>query len=162
MKRLLAGAGIALGLGLVLYALFASKSDEERIRDRLEQLARAVSMAEDENIVFRKSRLDRELEQVLTEDVRIDIPELAATPRGRSAVTNLAVAATRHFRSVDIQIETKSVNIQGTQAEVDARADMISGGDDPSRDRRDVTFKLTKDPTHDWQITSARVEPSSE
>lgn len=161
MKRLLAGLGIALGLGLVLYALFGARSDEERIRERLDQLARAVSVGEDENIVFRRSRLDRELEQVLTDDVLVDIPELSANPRGREAVVRLTLAATYHEAPVDVAIEPRHIEVRGGQAEVKASVD-VTGGQDFGRDRRDVAFELVKDPTRDWQISAARVEPALE
>jgi phosphoribosylformylglycinamidine synthase len=158
MKRLLAAIGIALGVGLVLFALFAAKSDEERIRERLAQLARAVSVDEDENILFRKSRLDRELEQVFTPDVHVDLPELGARPRSRSELVRLATAATRHYRSLDVQLDAERIDVAGDHAEVQAQAELVSAGDDPGRQRRRVTFRLVKDPSLDWQITAARVE----
>jgi hypothetical protein len=158
MKRLLAGLGIVLGLALVGYAIFASPSDEEQIRERLEQLSRAVDVDDTENVLFRKTRIDREFKQIFTSDVRVSIAELGRSADGRASVAQLATLAGRQYRSLDVEISPEAVSVESGSANVDGEVTVLSSDQDLSREARAVAFKLIKSADEGWQISAVRVE----
>lgn len=160
MNRALGIAGIVAGALLVGYALFGRRSDQELIAERLQLLGRAVSVREDENLVFRKTRLDRELGALLSPEVRVQIPELGYSVSGVSAVTSLATAAGRQYPNLDVSIEPESVTVDGEAAESRAEVTVLSLGDDLSRERRPIQVRWTKD--SDWKIDSIQVQAPEE
>jgi hypothetical protein len=158
MKRALAGLGIVLGLALVGYAIFASQSDEEQIRERLEQLSRAVDVDDSENLLFRKTRIEREFARIFTTDVRVNITELGRSADGRASVAQLATLAARQYRSLDVEISPETVSVGSGSASVDGEVTVLSSDQDLSRAARAVAFKLVKSDDQGWQISAIRVE----
>jgi hypothetical protein len=165
MKRALALGALVAGALLVLWALFAGDTDEEKIRARLARLAAAVSVeGEGQNPVFRVAHLNQEFSELFTEDASVSIPELSEVREGRQALAALAGRATRYVEALDVDFEDVAVEINPPKvAEVKARArlDAVRPGSQRERDERRVTIRFV-DRGGAWLIASLRAEPKAE
>jgi hypothetical protein len=157
MKRALAVAGIAVGSMLIGYALFARKSDAELIAERLDELERAIQVR-DENLLFRRNRLNTAFDRILTKDVRVSVPELAVTTSGRAGVVSFATVAAREYGSLEVDIERRSTEVSGSSAAVVADVMVTSESDQLRHEKREVSFDFVRGDSDGWQISSLRVE----
>lgn len=163
MSRRALGVGAAvLGLAILLYAVFAKKSDEELIRDQLDLLATTVRVSgPDENPIFRGKRMKDRFETLFTPNVRVDIAELTPISSGRAELVGVATRAGTVFRTADVEVSADSVELiaGGTSAKVSGSATLVGDrGSGPERDERKVSFGLSK--TQDgWRIDSVAVQP---
>lgn len=166
MSRRWLGIGAAvLGVLVLLYAVFAQKSDEELIREQLERLATVVKVSgPGENPIFRGTRMKKEFETLFVPNVRVDISELTAVKSGRDDLVGVATRAGTIYRTAEVEIHPDSVDLLagGTSAKVSGSASITGDrGSGPERDERKVTFGFSK--TKDgWLIDSVVVTPRRE
>lgn len=161
-RNLVVGALLVGGGVLVLVALFWPKSDEERITGQLESLAAAVGFSEPiENPIFFGSALADRLEPLVTERVRVDIPEVHGSVP--SDVGQLAVAsamALSRYGSLSVTLSAIDIRLSTTGAQVSALARVIAAeAGQLKSDTRPVQFELVKD-SGDYQVSSVRVGAS--
>ena len=163
MRLWLPIAVIAAGVCLIVYALLLRPSDEDRIRERLDRLASAVGVREDEtNPVARGTRLGGELGELFAPEVPVSIPELGGDRRELAAAATQAGA---YYRSADVSFGSVTVRVEPgrTAASASATATLagIERGGGERRDTREVSFELERI-DGDWRITALRVERSDE
>lgn len=163
MKRWVAIAGGVVGVGLIGYALLSAESDEEKIRNKLNQLEEAVAVSDpSENVIFRKARMDEAFEEIFTEQVSVSIPELTSLRSGRTRLAGVATKAGTFFSSASVSFDDVDVVIDpaGDRAQVrsEVTLDAVRAGR-PRRDTRAVTLQFVK--RDDWLIDSIRVAPGS-
>lgn len=161
-RRALAAVAAVLGVVILLYAVFAKKSDEELIREQLAELAQAVRVSgPDENPIFRAKRLNDQFENLFVPGVRVDVPELTQISSGRNELVGVATRAGTLFRSAEVEIDATSVDLiaGGTSATASGSATLTGDrGNGPQRDERRVSFGFAK--TKDgWRIDSVVVTP---
>jgi len=165
MKRALAIGALIAGALLVLWALLAGDTDEEKIVARLARLAIAVSVeGGEQNPVFRVARMNQEFSELFTEDVSVSMPEISEARSGREALAALAGRATRHLEAVDVDFEDIAVEMdasKGAQVRARAKLDAVRLGGHRERAERDVRFRFV-DREGAWLIASVRVEPKAE
>jgi len=160
MKRPLLLALLAAVAGTVIYILFFGASDESRIRDRLEQLAEAVRIDEDElSPLPRAGRIRSEFAEIFTTDASASVAEIDETFEGRDAMAAAAAQLVGRYRSADVSFMNIKVRIHEAAAEVKATAAVTGAthGQGASREELPVTLKL-KTIDGDWKITSAVVD----
>ena len=147
-RRALAVAAAVLGIAILLYAVFAKKSDEELIREQLDDLAQAVRVSgPDENPIFRGKRLHDKFEKLFVPNVRVDISELTQISSGRTELVGVATRAGTIFRSADVEIDASSVDLiaGGSSAMVSGSATLVGDrGNGTQRDQRRVSFGFAK------------------
>ncbi|MBK7582851.1 MAG: hypothetical protein IPI67_21985 [Myxococcales bacterium] len=164
-RRALAIGAAVLGALILLYALFAKKSDEELIREQLERLARVVHVSgPDENPIFRGKRMNDEFETLFVPNVRVDISELTSMRSGRPELVGVATRAGTIFRSAEVDISPDSIDVLagGTSAKVSGSATLVADrGSGAERDERRVSFGLTKT-DKGWLIDTVVVTPKRE
>jgi hypothetical protein len=165
MRRALALGALVAGALLVLWALFAGDTDEEKIRARLGRLAAAVSVeGEGQNPVFRVAHLNQEFSELFTEDASVSIPELSEVRSGRQGLAALAGRATRYVEALDVSFEDIAVQLntpKAAQVRARAKLDAVRPGGRPERDERQVSFRFV-DQGGAWLIASVRAEPKAE
>jgi hypothetical protein len=161
MKRWLPHAGVALGVGIAVYGLWWSQSEEDRVRARLEQLAATVQVtSEHENVVVRAAKVRKEFNDLLVQDVSIGIPELTTVHSGRNELIDLAAAAPRSYRSASIDLDALRIDLDEEETsavahgEVTLTAQRLNGEID--RDLRSVSLRLDKI-DGSWKIVSISV-----
>lgn len=158
-KGWLAFAAVVVGVSLALWALFAKKSDEELIRERLDELAHVVAVDGDENLIFRGNRMKDKLSKIFTPAVRVDIQELAGRTSGRDELVLIATKAGTYFRHAEVDIDADSIDvIAGSNSATVRGSATITGdrGSGPQRDERRVTFGFAK-VDDEWMIDSVVV-----
>lgn len=163
-KRWLGVGAVVIGLAIVAFALFARKTDEERIREQLERLSQVVKVEGGENPVFRSQRLAKEFETLFDKNVRVEISELGATAGGKKELLGVAVRAATIYRSAEVNVSPERIQLlaSGQAASVDASATVIGDrGNGPEKDERKVHFGLTRS-DGDWLIDRLLVTPRSE
>ncbi len=164
MKRRLALAGVALGLGLVAWAVLSRPSDQELITARLRALEAAVAVDGQENVVFRTSRLNQAFEEIFVQDVTVRIPELTSLARGRGALAGVAAKSGTYFNSAQVTFTDLDIDVDPKResAQVGARVvlDAVEG-DRRRRDDRRVSLRFTR-PDGDWLIDAITVTPKSD
>jgi phosphoribosylformylglycinamidine synthase len=159
MKRSLLLGFIAAVVGAVIYVLFFGASDESRIRDRLDQLAAAVRIDEDElSPLPRAGRIRSELADIFTKDATASVAEMDETFEGRDAMAAAAAQIIGVYRSADVSFENVKVRIDEAAADVKATAAVTGArhGQGITREELPVTLKLKKI-EGDWKIVSAVV-----
>jgi phosphoribosylformylglycinamidine synthase len=160
MKRSLLLGFVAAVACAVIYVLFFGASDESRIRDRLNQLAAAVRIDEDElSPLPRAGRIRSEFTDIFTKDATASVAEIDETFEGRDAMAAAAVQIVSAYRSADVSFDNIKMRIDEAAAEVKATA-VVTGarhGQGITRDELPVILKLKK-MEGDWKIVSAVVE----
>jgi hypothetical protein len=159
-RRAIAVLAVILGVGIAAWALFARKSDEEQIRERLDRLAHVAGVeAPDENPIFRGKRMQNEFQVLFTPSVRVDISELGSMGEGRDGLVAAATRAGNLYRTAEIEIKPERVQIvEGSNAATVQATAVLTGdrGQGPVKDQRRVSFGFAK--TKDgWQIDSVVV-----
>lgn len=160
-KRLMVG-GIVLGIGLVLLGIFSwPSSDEEIIATKLAKLGEVIGVEGEENPIMRMARLNREFASLFDDNVRVHIPELNQSVRGRRELAELGARATVLYRTLTVSFsgQSSSIDSAANSARTSATAKLMgSRGGDLRRDERKVRFQWTK-ASGEWLIDDVKVEP---
>lgn len=161
-SRLALLALLAVGLGLIGWAVFARETDEEAIRRRLEVIAAAVAIVPEEGVVPRALRVKEGLEESVAKDARVAIPELREQ-LDRESLVGAAVQAGQRWSSGrvtyrDVRIEKRGEDVAHVRAT--AVLDGTSGGA-PRSDERPITVDL-REVDGEWIVTGIEVEPETE
>jgi hypothetical protein len=148
VKRWLAIGAVVLGLGALLYALFARPTHEERIRAKLERLALVVTLdREQQNPLLRAARLKKEFSELFTASVAVTIPELASPLTGRDELAALGARAGTEFQSVEVGFSKIEVELDTTETRAQVRSvATLTGtrGGELEHDRRRVRFGFVR------------------
>jgi hypothetical protein len=159
MKRWMVAAACAVVAVIVLWLTLFRASEEEKVKKTLNRLVKTVMVKEGDNIISRTARLKSELAEIVSDDVRIDVPDLHIATTGRREVVEKAAQAGVMFSSADCELTNAKVQIDegATTAKVDAIA-VFTGvrGGERRVDKRDVHFLLRKDDGH-WRVTTIDV-----
>lgn len=160
-KKLLVALACTVVAALVLAFTFLFRDgDEERIRKLLADLAKVVSVKKDDNVLSRTARLRSGLKDVVSDDVRVTVPELGVRSMDRKQLEDDAARAGLLFSEADCEFSNVTIELDegATFATVDAVA-IVTGvrGGERKVDRRDVHLLVRKD--GDWKITSIDVLP---
>ena len=166
MKRWLPFLGIALGVALVVYALAFGKTDEERIRERLSELAASVEIKDRrESPALRGARLRKSFGEIFAKDVRLAIPELGTSDRGREPLVSLAVSAQGEFASVKLDLDALAIRLDETKEHALAVgvANLVGTREDGRRSRDARTASLRFDRVDgEWRIVDVSVSPAAD
>jgi len=163
MKRGLAAVGVAVGLSCIAYALWSSKTDEELIRERLDELEAAIVVeGESGNLAVEALQTKGTFSNLFEPEVRAHIPELGSTRQGRDELAGVATRSRRYFKRLDVEFNDIHVQIDGTQrnARVDTRAELTAvQRAEPGlrREVRQVQFGFFKHEDHGWRINAVDV-----
>lgn len=165
VKRIVAVAFILGGTALLAAALMSSETDEEAISRQLHALADAVATREGEGLLYRRARLDGMFSDILSENVRLDAPELGPPEQGRAEVTMLATRAGTLYQAGRVELHDLDIRVgeSGTLAAATARAAVIASGGSETlrREDRRVVFGLDKQDGH-WRVASVGVAESED
>jgi len=159
-SRLVLFALLAVGLGLLGWAIFARETDEEAIRRRLDALAAAVVIVPDEAVVPRALRVRQGLQEGIERRARIDVPDVGVQ-LDRDELVAAAVQAGQRYRAGDVAWSDVRVEVRtGTEAHVEATAKLTAtgGGGEPRSDERAVSLDLRK-VEGTWLVTAIDVAP---
>jgi hypothetical protein len=158
VKRALVWLALAVGLSLVVYAVFASKTDEEIIEEQLTRLAAAISVSPEENPLTRAARLNREFSELFSKDATASVPELSAPVQGRRELLALATRAAAGFRTLDVAFSGTTVEVGNAAAEVKTTATLsgVRSDGDLDRGKRQVGLRFKRS-DGDWWIDSVNV-----
>jgi len=161
MKRWLPHIGIAIGVAIAIYAFFYSSTDEDLIREKLEQLQEAVAVRSgDTNMVVRAARIRKEFSEVFVKQVSFQIPELTQAGGGRNELAGLAAQAPRIYATATVDLAGLAVDVDdvgmtaGAHGEATMTATRHSG--ELQRDTRTVLLRFDKI-EGDWRIVSVSV-----
>ena len=165
MRAWVALGGAGLGLALIGYALFAGKTDAERIIEQLDALEAAIAVTEKStNPVMRSAQVNGAFKEIFTKDVTYSIPDLSSGDRGRAGLAQLAIGAGRYFQTLDVDFGSVELDLVEGAIDTEVRAEATATGrrnsGDFERDTRRVVFGFTKD--DDWRIASVRVFAQTE
>ncbi|KYG10651.1 hypothetical protein BE21_10760 [Sorangium cellulosum] len=163
MKRWLPLGLIALGAVLAAVALLLSPSDEDRIRDRLAQLADAVRIDDGErNPLVRHGRVRKEFAEIFTKEASARVVEISDRLSGRDELAAAATQAAVVYQTADVSFGDTEIQVDraGMTAEVTATATVTGAqhGQPARRDELPVALRLEK-VDGDWKIVSATVHP---
>jgi hypothetical protein len=160
VRKLVAVGLILAGIGLVAIALTSSETDQDAVARQLHRLADAVSVQEGEALLVRRARLNGVFADVLTEDVRVDAPELGSVEPGRGHVALVATRAANLYQAGRVELANLEIRVSdaGKSAEVQAQARLVASarGDELRREERHVVFELEKQ-HGDWRVRSVEV-----
>jgi hypothetical protein len=164
--RRLAAAGLILcGAALLAVALGSSETNEEAISRRLTSLAEAVGIREGEGLLYRRARLGEALSDVLTDNARLNAPELGHAEQGRGAITMLATRAGTLYQAGRVELGDVDIHVDGSgdSARAQAVANVIASARPAmlSRETRRVAFELVRQ-HGDWRVESITVKLPSE
>jgi len=163
MRRWLPHIGIALGVCIAIYALFFGSSDEDEIRELLEQLEDAVAVKEaGGNIVVRAAHIKKEFAEIFIKEVSFSIPELTRTPKGRVELAKLAANAPQLWATANVDLGglTIEVDDQGVSGVAHGQATLTATRHNGQLERDDRTVSLRLDKIEgDWRIVNVSVSP---
>jgi phosphoribosylformylglycinamidine synthase len=161
MRRWLPHIGIVVGLSIAIYALLLSSSDEDRIREKLEQLEQAVEVTPgDTNVLVRTARVKKNLSEIFVKEVTFEIPELTTKSSGRDELVALAGTAPQLYRTAIVDLGSLAIEVDSAgvsavaHGEATLTATRHAGG--VERDTRTVSLRFDKI-DGDWLIVSASV-----
>ncbi len=160
MKRWGVAAACAVVAAIVLYVTVFHASDEDRIRQVLARLAKAVAVKEDDNILARNGRIKSELKDIVTDLVSVDVAELNLRVTGRPDLAENATKIGVVYASATVDFTQMAMTID--EASASAKVDCVaivtgSRGGEKRSDKRDVHFRLHKEGS--WRITTIDVLP---
>jgi phosphoribosylformylglycinamidine synthase len=163
MRRWLPWAGIVAGVAIATYGLFFSDSEEDEIRELLDDLEEAVAVREDEkNLLLRAARVKGDFAEIFDKDVHFEIPEMTETVSGRPALVELAAAAPQLWRTAVVDLDGLAIEVdQGKTSAVasgDATLVATRHSGELERDKRTVSLRIDKI-EGDWRIVSLSVSP---
>ncbi len=166
MKHKLISGAVAAAAAIAIYFAFFSTSDEQKIKNVLAHLAKAVRVTEEgKNPILRAARVHSDFVDVFQEQVVVHIPEMPAMKQGRAELEGTATQASFLFRTADVELGTVDVKVDDahTSAKASATATLRATRRDgsPEQGPRAVNFLLRKDDGV-WRITSLTVWPDGE
>lgn len=134
-------------------------SDEDRIREVLARLAKAVSVKADDNVLTRNGRIKSEMKELTIDMISVDVaelPDLRISTRADLADKATQLGAIYSPATVELSSTVIKVDPNGDNAKVDTVA-VLTGtrGGERRVDKRDVHMLLHKDGS--WKITSIDV-----
>lgn len=154
---------VALGLGLIGWALFLRESDEEAIRRRLDSISRAVQIVPEEGVVARALKVRGGFDASFDRTARVKIPELGEQ-LDRDALVGLATQASQRWTSGELGWADVAVTVaeDGATGHVDATA-KLSGTQrgEPGDEERRLAIDLRKH-EGEWIVTSLEVKRPGE
>jgi hypothetical protein len=159
MKRWIAIGGIALGVGLVGYALLSRDTDEELIRARLDQLTTAVRVDQGDNPLTRGARVRRAFNEVLSRNIVVRIPDLPDPGQGREGLLGVAMYAGHRYRTAEVALSDTSIQLDTRKIEASVKSEATLTATDAAglhRQNRHVLFRFTRAADH-WRISSIEV-----
>jgi len=160
MKKWAIVAGCAAVGAIVLWFTFFRPSEDDRVRKVLDRFAKAVTVKPGDTLLSRTGRLRSELKDTVTDDVHVDVADLAIRVTSRASLVEEATKAGLVFQSADCSLTGMTIRIDenATSAKVDAVA-VVTGerGGERRVDKRLVHFLLRND--GDWRITTIDVAP---
>lgn len=161
-SRLVLLALLAAGLGLIGWALFARETDEEAIRRRLEAIAVAVAIVPQEGVVPRALRVKEGLEESITKDARIVVPELRES-LDRETLVGAAVQAGQRWSTGRVSYRDVSIEKRGEGAAHVRATAVLDGttGAEPRSDERAIAVDLRRI-DGEWIVTGLEVVPADE
>ncbi|MBM4359413.1 MAG: nuclear transport factor 2 family protein [Deltaproteobacteria bacterium] len=166
MKRWLPYLGLALGVALVVYALFFVKTEEERLRERLDALEAAVAIDDArETPLVRDARLRKRFAEIFTKDVALAVPELGATDKGRTALADLAISAQHRLARTSLDLDDLAIRLDESKQHALAVgiAHLVGTEADGTLIRDDRTVSLRLDVIEgEWRIVDVSVSPPTD
>ncbi len=164
MKKWLPHIGIGVGLIIAVYALFFSTSEEDKIREKLDQLERVVAVKGQTNPVVRGARIKEAFSEIFIKKVLIKIPELTQVETGRMELVGLATKAPMMYETVSVDLGGLEIQLDQQALSAVAFGEAILTGTrsgEPRRDDRTVSFRFDKI-DGDWKIVSLSVSAKDE
>ena len=166
MRHKLITGLVGLGVVLGIYFAFFSVSDEQKIKDVLGRLTKAVRVSEgDTNPIVRGARIHSEFVEIFPTDVHVSIPELSGLHQGRSELEGVATKAPLLYRTADVDLTSIEIKLddahESAKAGATARLRATRSDGDTQRGPRAVNFLFSKDGGR-WRITSMTVWPEGE
>ncbi len=157
-KWMVVAACAVVALVAIGFTLFR-QSDEDRIREAMTRLAKAVGVKEDDNPLSRSGRIKSEMKELCTDTVGVGIaeyPDLRITNRAELTDKATQLGAVYSQATVEFTQSVIKVDPNGDNAKVDTVA-VLTGTRAGERrtDKRDVHMLLHKDGT--WRIYSIDV-----
>ena len=156
----------------VAWWAFSRDTPEARIRAQLARLARAIQVDAQESPIARRARIGGDFEEILTKEVLYDVPELTQQGSGRGPLADAATAAASLWVSAEVDLGDVTVTLapSNKSATATATATLVGtrrDGGGTERDRRDVTFELTRRAEgawaeDDWRISAIHVSARRE
>lgn len=154
------GIGVLAVVAIATYFLFFGKTEEDKIRETVERLAKVVEIKEGANPLFRAAGIRDELAKLVTDDVRVEVSELGSARTGIQGVAEVAAQAqlgflwaTAELRHVEVKLEP-GANTAQVGAEAQLRGKTRSG--ETRRDDRNVDFFLRKE-DGTWKVKTVTV-----
>jgi hypothetical protein len=149
---------VVLGIAVAILVFLAFPSREQNVRATLARATEVLKAKQGEDAAERRGRLDRELLPLLSPNVRLEIPGVAAAPNRASVVER--VAALTAGRAPVIQLEHIEIRFERSDhasAQFDAVVSDSQVGD-LHGDARRVRAELEKHGSN-WLITSVASSP---
>jgi hypothetical protein len=163
MNRGWALLGIAAGLALALYAIFAPASDDEVIRRRLAELEQVTSWdSSDQNPMQRALRIREVVLELFTPESLVHVADLPMPSPDRHALSLLAVDASRKYKAVTVDIDNVRVELSADENSAQVGSDVTLSAEhygQHHQQKREVTMQWVKR-KGEWLI--ARLDVPSE
>src|SRR5512140_2757810 len=113
MRTRLTAAVAIVAAAAIVYFVFFGKSDEDQIRDTLTRLTKVVEIKDDGgNALLRVAHVRDELQQILTDDVHVSIPELGGGRQGRQGIVEAAAQAQLGFTSAQVDLRAIEIKLE--------------------------------------------------
>lgn len=161
-SRAVLAAAAALGLALIGYAIFSRQTDEERIREVLNEIEDAVDFEAPPNPLAHAANVRGRFADLVSPDVVVDVPERGMVARGRDDLVRLAVAGTARLQRFDVAFTVDELNVIGESANASVEvATEATAGSDPRLSTRRADLQFVK-ADGDWLLASAHVLPRDE
>lgn len=161
MKGWLPYLAIALGVGLIVYALLFAKTEEEKVRVRLDALEASLAMTDDgDGRRVRETKLRRSFSELFAKDVSLAFPELGATTKGRGALADFAIETQRPLSECSVDLDELSIRLDEEKEHAlavgTARVDAQSEDGTKMHDERTVSLRFDL-VDREWRIVSVAV-----
>jgi hypothetical protein len=165
MTKWLAFGGIALGISLIGYAVFARETDEEKILGVLGRIERVVRVDADTatNPLIRASQLKREYSEIFDKNVTYRIPDLSIPASGGESVESLVrltVQSSVALTTLDVSFSKTDIHLatppSSATVKTVAKVRAFHGSSPYEEGNRDVRFEFSRN-GGDWRITSFNV-----
>ena len=155
--------GVVAGVVIAIYAIFFGSTDEDRIRELLERLERAVAVHSDEtNVIVRGARVRKAFKEIFSKDVRFQVPDFQSAGQSRRALVGLATQAPRLYRNATVDLGGLSVKVdeKGESSTAFGQAVVVGVRQNGTaeRDSRTISLRLDK-MDGDWRIVQVDVSP---
>jgi hypothetical protein len=159
-------AGGAIALMIAAYVFLFSPSDDERVRNVLVRLARAVEVSGDpSNPITHLAHVKGEFAEIFEEDVHVTIPELTSLQSGRSELAKVATDASLIFRAASVSFAVVNLDLNEAKTSALVRATAVihlTDRDGSSRvDKRLVNFQFAKK-DNAWRFRTLTVLPKTD